>query len=79
MVTVHREGGFRVIIFTQDHNPAHVHVIGDGHAKINLIGPDGAPELVWTDGMTKAEARKAVRIVVEQQAALIARWRTIHG
>lgn len=69
----------RVLIFLQDHEPAHVHVMGDGHAKINLLGPDGAPELVWADGMTRAEVRRAMRIVAEQQAVLIARWRTIHG
>lgn len=79
MVTVHREGGLRVVIFLQDHEPAHVHVMGDGHAKINLLGPDGAPELVWADGMTRAEVRRAMRIVAEQQQALIARWRMIHG
>ena len=78
-MTVHREGGLRVVIFLQDHEPAHVHVMGDGHAKINLLGPDGAPELVWVDGMTRAEVRRAMRIVAEQQAVLIARWRTIHG
>ncbi|WP_244475818.1 DUF4160 domain-containing protein [Methylobacterium sp. Leaf93] len=36
MVTVLRSGGLRVIIFVDDHEPAHVHVFGDGHAKINL-------------------------------------------
>jgi hypothetical protein len=41
MVTIHRAQGLRVVIFTDDHEPAHVHVFGDGHAKINLIGPDG--------------------------------------
>jgi hypothetical protein len=29
-----------------DHEPAHVHVFGDGQAKINLLGNDGKPELV---------------------------------
>lgn len=38
MVTVHREAGFRFIIFVDDHEPAHVHVIGDGKAKIDLGG-----------------------------------------
>lgn len=41
MVTVHREGGFRVVIFTDDHEPAHVHVYGDGTAKIALVGDEG--------------------------------------
>jgi hypothetical protein len=47
MVTVLRADGLRVIIYVNDHPPAHVHVFGDGEAKINLIGTQGAPDLVW--------------------------------
>jgi hypothetical protein len=46
MVTVHRAHGMSVVIFVNDHEPAHVHVFGDGQAKINLTGAEGAPELV---------------------------------
>ncbi|KQT86536.1 hypothetical protein ASG60_15770 [Methylobacterium sp. Leaf469] len=76
MVTVFRSGGMRVIIFIDDHEPAHVHVFGDGHAKINLV-PE--PVLVWAEGMTRGELRKAMKIVVEQRNSLLTRWRTIHG
>ncbi len=79
MVTVWRESGLRVIIFLDDHLPAHVHVFGDGQAKINLLGADGSPELVWADGMTRGEVRRAMRIVIEQQGLLLARWEDIHG
>jgi hypothetical protein len=79
MVTVHREAGLRFIIFVDDHEPAHVHVIGDGAAKINLSGPDGVPELIDNDGFKTGDLRKAMRIVAEQQAMLMARWRELHG
>ncbi len=79
MVTVLRSEGMRVVIFLDDHYPAHVHVFGDGAAKINLLGPDGSPELVWADGMTRGEVRRAMRIVIGQQALLLARWEDIHG
>jgi len=46
MVTVFRACGLRVIIFVDDHMPAHVHVFGDGQAKINLSGAGGVPELI---------------------------------
>jgi hypothetical protein len=39
MVTVLREGGLRVRIYTDDHEPAHVHVVGDGIARVSLV-PD---------------------------------------
>ena len=64
MVTVFRGDGFRVVIYVNDHNPAHVHVVGDGEAKIDLLGADGAPDLVWADGMTRGEVRRAMRLVV---------------
>ena len=79
MVTVFRAHGLRVVIFINDHKPAHVHVFGDGEAKINLLGAGGGPELIWAQGMTRAEVRRAVRIVGEQQALFLARWRDIHG
>jgi hypothetical protein len=34
IVTVLRAEGLRVVIFVNDHQPAHVHVFGDGEAKI---------------------------------------------
>jgi hypothetical protein len=78
MVTVLRAQGLSVVIFSNDHRPAHVHVFGDGEAKINLLGVDGAPELIWADAMSRGEVRRALRIVTEQQAFLLARWRDIH-
>ena len=79
MVTIYRAHGLRVIIFTDDHEPAHVHVFGDGQVKINLIGPDGAAALVWAQGMKGNDVRRAVQIVQDQQEAFLARWREIHG
>ena len=60
MVTVLRAHGLRVVIFTNDHEPAHVHVFGDGEAKINLLGPGGTPALIWADGMSRSEVRRAM-------------------
>jgi len=36
MVVIHREAGLRFVIFVNDHQPAHVHVFGDGEAKVDL-------------------------------------------
>jgi len=57
---IYRAHGLRVIIFTDDHEPAHVHVFGDGQAKINLIGPDGSPALVSAEDMKANDLRRAV-------------------
>lgn len=79
MVTIHRALGLRIVIFTDDHEPAHVHVFGDGHAKINLTGPDGGAELVWAENMKRNEARRAMAVVTEHREVFLARRREIHG
>ena len=79
MVTVLRAHGLRVVVFVDDHQPAHVHVFGDGEAKINLIGTQGSPELVWADNMTRGEVRRSMRVVAGQLAFLLQRWEDIHG
>jgi hypothetical protein len=79
MVTVLRGDGLRVVIYVDDHLPAHVHVFGDGEAKINLIGTEGHPDLVWADNMTRAEVRRSMRVVAGQLAFLLQRWEDIHG
>ncbi len=79
MVTVLRAHGLRFVIFVDDHEPAHVHVFGDGQVKVNLIGADGAPELVWAVDMKRGDIRRAMQVVAEQQAFLLAKWREIHA
>jgi len=78
MVTVPRAEGLRVVILANDHEPAHVHVFGDGKAKIHLGGAGGVPELIRADGMSRSEVRRALRIVAANQALLLARWEEIH-
>lgn len=79
MVTVFRAYGLRFIIFLDDHEPAHIHVFGDGHVKINLASSDGVPEIVTIEGMKRGDVRRAMQIVAQQQAHLLLRWSEIHG
>lgn len=79
MVTVHRAHGLRVIIFTDDHEPAHVHVFGDGQAKINLIGEGDGPVLVSAEGMKANDLRRSMQLVRDRREEFLARWREIHG
>lgn len=37
MVTVLRAAGMRFVIYTDDHEPVHAHVYGDGEARINIL------------------------------------------
>ncbi len=80
MVVVHRARGFRFVIYTLDHEPAHVHIIGaEGHAKVNLLGAGGQPELVSSIGMKRSDIRKLFAEVVERRDAFLMEWERIHG
>ncbi len=64
MVTVHRAFGFRFMVLSNDHAPAHIYVFGQGgEAKVNLDGPDGL-EVGWVVGISEADMR---RIMTEVQ------------
>lgn len=79
MITVLQASGLAVVIYRHDHEPPHVHVIGDGEAKILLVGADGFPELLRVRGMKFGDAQKALRAVTEAQSLLLQEWRRIHG
>lgn len=79
MVTVHRAFGFRFVIYSNDHEPAHIHVIGPGcEAKVQLDGPLGL-DLVWQRGFTTSELRRVLAVVQSERARLRDAWRQIHG
>ena len=74
--TVLRIDGLRVVIYPNDHSPAHVHVIGPGWVVvINLTGPD-VREVI---GCSEQEARRVLILVAGHQPALMEAWRRYHG
>lgn len=80
MPTVLRENGFQVIIRTNDHNPAHVHVIrGRGEARIQIIDLEEGPRFMSVSpGMTDKEAYKTYEIVKKHQKYLLEKWKEYH-
>lgn len=79
MVRIHTAFGLRFAILTNDHVPAHVHIFGDGEAKIEIAGPDGLPRMVWSVGLSRTDQRRAMDVVRERQREFMARWEQIHG
>lgn len=78
--TVLRLGGLRLVIYPNDHRPAHVHVIGAGReAVFELNCPDGPPGLREGTGFRSAELTTLTRALWDRLAQLCAAWRTIHG
>lgn len=79
MVVIHRAHGFRFVIYTADHEPAHIHITGPGQAKINLTDPDGRPEAVYFIGIKRPDQRRLMAEVIERQDEFLAEWERIHG
>jgi thiazole synthase ThiGH ThiG subunit len=80
MPTILRQDGFEVMIYTQDHHPAHVHVWkAGGEAVFNLIGTGRAASLREVLGMRKKDVKEAQRIVNLHFQVLRHAWRRIHG
>lgn len=76
MPTVLRKDGFAVMIYTQDHIPAHVHIwSAGGEILINII----SFEIIKVEGMSRRDSAKAVEIVEANQEYLLGRWHEIHG
>ena len=71
--------GLRVTIYTNDHRPAHVHVIGRGcEARFELHCPAGPAELAENFGFSRREVRQILQGLKENLAELCEAWRRIH-
>jgi hypothetical protein len=79
MVTIFREYGLRFVIFIDDHGPPHVHVFGDGIAKIELGTNRDEVCVVDAEGMKTSVTRKAKRIVADRWDELMMKWKEFHG
>lgn len=80
MVVIHREAGLRFVIYVDDHDPPHVHVIGTGgEMKVFLFGPDGRPLIDYTVSMKTNDRRRAMDVIDQHKHAFHTRWQQIHG
>ncbi len=79
MPTVLLLNGLRVTIYTNDHRPPHVHVIGRGsEARFVLNCPNGPVELAENYGFSRREVRRILEALSENLWRLCEAWRRIH-
>lgn len=80
MPTVLRIDGLRVVIYPNDHRPAHVHVIGGGsEAVFNLNCPEGPQELRENYGFSRQEMARIKASLEDVVDTLCKQWSNIHG
>lgn len=80
MPTVIYVSGLRVVIYPNDHRPAHVHVIGDGkEAVFSLNCPDGPIELRENYGFSAKQLRQIADALAVNLSVLCPAWAALHG
>lgn len=77
MPTLLRINGFRVVIYTADHEPMHVHVIDAEGEAVIVIGRKA--RLIRSGGMKDRSIQNALEIVQDNAGMLAEAWETIHG
>ena len=80
MPTIIQQDGFRIVIYPNDHTPAHVHVLkADGEVRIDLGNEKILPSLRSVRGkISDKDVMKALSLVAEYQIELLAKWSEIH-
>ncbi len=80
MPTALRESGFNFVIYTNDHEPMHVHAFKEnGEVVINLGDEDTPVSVSKVRGINRSAERRALKIVSDNQEFLQAKWKEIYG
>lgn len=80
MPTVLRFDGLRVVIYPNDHRPAHVHVLGAGGEAVFILNcPDGPPELRESYGFNRQDIARIRTALAAQLTPLCHHWSDLHG
>jgi hypothetical protein len=79
MPTVLRFDGLRVVVYPNDHRPAHVHVMGRGcEAVFALNCPAGPVELRENYRFSRPDIGQIARVLSKQVVGLCNAWEGIH-
>jgi len=80
MPTVLKFLGYRAVIYPNDHQPCHVHVLGSGHEAVFwLVCPEGPPALRVNHGFRKRALTVIHRHLGDHLGVLCKKWSEIHG
>jgi hypothetical protein len=72
--------GLRVVIYPNDHRPAHIHAVGRGcEAVFHLNCPAGPADLRENYGFSRREIRHILGVLTNHLDELCRAWGQIHG
>ncbi len=79
MATLFRVGSYRIVVYSNDHRPPHVHAVGEGHARFELgTAPDGV-RLTEQVGVSARDLRRIACEIIARHEECLAGWRKHHG
>jgi len=71
--------GLRVVLYPNDHRPAHVHVLGAGTEAVFILNcPAGPPTLRGNFGFSTGELNRIASALAGSLTALCVEWEHIH-
>ncbi|MBA2736856.1 MAG: DUF4160 domain-containing protein [Pyrinomonadaceae bacterium] len=80
MPTVLRKNGFEFKVYTDDHEPMHVHARYQGREAVIYLGNENERVALRENrGLNRILVNRALRIAAEHQLFLIESWREIYG
>ena len=80
MPTVMRFAGLRVVVYPNDHRPAHVHVMGGGNEAVFDLNCPGGPATIRENyGFGQREVARIEAALNDAVSGLCREWRAIHG
>jgi hypothetical protein len=80
MPTVLKLDGLRVVMYANDHRPAHVHVIGRGYEAVYRLNcPAGPVELRENYGFSRRKIVHIQAVLTNHVMELCQAWENIHG
>jgi hypothetical protein len=79
MPTVLRLGSLRVANYLNDHQPAHVHVVGQGHRAVFILNCSAGPLNLRRSGFPEHQTQ-SIRVELEKHLAELCKaWEEIYG
>lgn len=80
MASVHRERGFTFHIYSNDHQPAHIHVKKNGgEIKIDITDKEEVQLICVTAKMSNSDINKALDIAEDNLTEFRTKWEEHHG
>ena len=80
MPTVLRLGGLRIVVYPNDHRPAHVHVLGGGREAVFLLNcPAGPARLRASRNLGIRELNDIATALQQALDRLCEAWSRFHG